>query len=361
MAAFARALPQLATHAARPTFAPAAIRLAALPSSSTSSSARLFSSSARTAFAHHPTPSPRPTPSSAFDALRGAFSKSGGAGSRRGVATSPAPAYYGGAGSKHKVDWGKVGVNVGVGVAGAVGLNLLLNRETSPLQAHEWEYLRSTFKYTGLGLAITAGAATLAFKNGLTYRMMAMNPWVVMGGSLVLSIGSMYGVYATAPDSPAHYAAWGIFSAAQGLTLSPMFFIAPAILGRAGLYTLGATSGIAYVGSTAKSDEYLWMGGPLLAGLGVLIASSLAPMLMPNMALRTLTVLESVGAYGGVAVFSGMLLYRTNQIKSHANLARRGAIPNDPIRESVGMILSVINLFTSIVRVMLLQQGNRRR
>ncbi|GAA5897714.1 hypothetical protein JCM8208_000239 [Rhodotorula glutinis] len=356
MAAFARALPQLATHAARPTFAPAAIRLAALPSSS--STARLFSSSARSAFAHQPSPSPRPSPSSAFDALRGAWSKTG---SKRGVATSPAPAYYGGAGSKQKVDWGKVGVNVGVGVAGAVGLNLLLNRETSPLQAHEWEYLRSTFKYTGLGLAITAGAATLAFKNGLTYRMMALNPWLVMGGSLALSIGSMYGVYATAPDSPAHYAAWGLFSAAQGLTLSPMFFIAPAILGRAGLYTLGATAGIAYVGSTAKSDEYLWMGGPLLAGLGVLIASSLAPMIMPNMALRTLTVLESVGAYGGVAVFSGMLLFRTNQIKGHANLARRGAIPNDPIRESVGLILSVINLFTSIVRVMLLQQGNRRR
>ncbi|KPV72820.1 uncharacterized protein RHOBADRAFT_17756, partial [Rhodotorula graminis WP1] len=246
--------------------------------------------------------------------------------------------------------WGKVGVNVGVGVAGAIGLNLILNRETSPLQAHEWEYLRSTFKYTGLGLAITAGAATLAFKNGLTYRIMALNPWLVMGGSLVLSIGSMYGVYATAPDSPAHYLSWGIFSAAQGLTLSPMFFIAPAILGRAGLYTLGATAGIAYVGSTAKSDEYLWMGGPLLAGLGVLIASSLAPMIMPNMALRTLTVLESVGAYGGVAVFSGMLLFRTNQIKGHANLAQRGAIPNDPIRESVGLILSVINLFTSIVR-----------
>ena len=137
------------------------------------------------------------------------------------------------------------------------------------------EYLRSTFKYTGLGLAITAGAATLAFKNGLTYRMMALNPWLVMGGSLVLSIGSMYGVYATAPDSPAHYLSWGVFSAAQGLTLSPMFFIAPAILGRAGLYTAGAVGGISYVGATAKSDEYMWMGGPLLAGLGVLIASSL--------------------------------------------------------------------------------------
>jgi hypothetical protein len=112
----------------------------------------------------------------------------------------------------------------------------------------------------------------------------------------------------------------------QGLTLSPMFFLNPAILGRAGLYTLGATGGIAYVGATAESEKYLWIvcllllrlkslrtdltpffsqGGPLLAGLGVVICTSLAPMLMPRMALRTLTTLETVGAYGGVAVFSG--------------------------------------------------------
>jgi hypothetical protein len=118
----------------------------------------------------------------------------------------------------------------------------------------------------------------------------------------------------------------------QGLTLSPMFFLNPAILARAGLYTLGATGGIAYVGATAESEKYLWIvshlfllfsfplllslqptdssatslqGGPLLAGLGVLICANLAPMLMPRMALRTLNTLETVGAYGGVAVFSG--------------------------------------------------------
>ncbi|BGP52309.1 hypothetical protein JCM10450v2_008280 [Rhodotorula kratochvilovae] len=359
MAAFARALPQLASHAARPQLAPA-LRAAfhPLPATAPSSSARLFSSSARAHFA--PPPHPR-QPSSAFDALRGAWRKAGAGGAKRGVATSPFGAYSGGAGAKQSVDWSKVGINVGVGIAGAIGLNLALNRETSPIHAHEWEYLRQTFAYTGVGLAITAGTAFLAFKNGFTYRLMALNPWVVMGGSLVLSIGSMYGVYATAPESPAHYLSWGVFSAMQGLTLSPMFFIAPAILGRAGLYTAGAVGGISYVGATAKSDEYMWLGGPLLAGLGVLICSSLAPMLMPNMALRTLTVLESVGAYGGVAIFSGMLLYDTNKIKRHAHMVKTGVIPHDPIRESVGMILSVINLFTSIVRVMLLQQGGRRK
>ncbi|KWU42775.1 hypothetical protein RHOSPDRAFT_29950 [Rhodotorula sp. JG-1b] len=264
--------------------------------------------------------------------------------------------------SLNKIDWSRVGINVGIGAAGAVGLNLLLNSETKPLEAHEWQYLRDTMKWTAVGLGITAGTAFAAFKNGATYRMMAMNPWAVAGISLVAGIGSMMLVFNTAPDTPAHYAAWALFSATQGMTLSPLFFIAPAILGRAGLYTLGATAGISYVGSTAKSDQYLWIGGPLLAGLGVLICTSLAPLVLPaTTSLRTLTMLESVGAYGGVAVFSGMILYRTNQVRHHANLAARGSIPRDPVRESVGLILSVINLFTSIVRVLLLQQGNRRR
>jgi len=45
----------------------------------------------------------------------------------------------------------------------------------------------------------------------------------------------------------------------QGLTLSPMCLVNPAILGRAALYTAGAVGGISYVGATAKSDQYLWL------------------------------------------------------------------------------------------------------
>lgn len=47
-----------------------------------------------------------------------------------------------------------------------------------------------------------------------------------------------------------------------------------------------------------------------MCGLGVLVAASLAPMVLPRMmTVQRLSVLEHVTAYGGVALFSGLILY----------------------------------------------------
>ena len=50
-----------------------------------------------------------------------------------------------------------------------------------------------------------------------------------------------------------------------------MYFLAPAILGRAALLTAGALVPLVYVGTTAENSTFLYLGGALLAGLGVVI------------------------------------------------------------------------------------------
>jgi hypothetical protein len=50
------------------------------------------------------------------------------------------------------------------------------------------------------------------------------------------------------------------------------------------------------------------MGGPLLAGVTVVALSSLAPMALP-LGMRGLAVAEAISLYGGLAVFSGFVLY----------------------------------------------------
>lgn len=138
-----------------------------------------------------------------------------------------------------------------------------------------------------------------------------------------------------------------------------MYFLAPAILGRAALLTAGALVPLVYVGTTAENSTFLYLGGALLAGLGVVIVAGIAPMFLPRMGARTLSTIEHLSAYGGVAVFSGLILYDTQKILNHANLAEQGRMQRDPVRESVSLILDVINLFVKMVQVLLLQQRKK--
>lgn len=91
---------------------------------------------------------------------------------------------------------------------------------------------------------------------------MRANPWLVIGVSLVASVGSMMAVFSTPPEKTGQKLFWWTaFNIAQSATLAPMFFFSPALLARAGLYTAGLVGSLCYVGSTARSDKYLYIGG----------------------------------------------------------------------------------------------------
>lgn len=61
----------------------------------------------------------------------------------------------------------------------------------------ERQFLNETFLHTGLGVGIIGVAAHALHRSGWSYRLMTMNPWVVMGVGLAASIGTMYGTFAT--------------------------------------------------------------------------------------------------------------------------------------------------------------------
>lgn len=106
------------------------------------------------------------------------------------------------AGPGQTFDWRKAAV-AGAVVAGAmVGTNFVLNRETrGGFTPFERDHLNSTFRYTGLGLGMTALGAFSLHKYGIATRIMQANPWVVLGVGLVGGIGSMYACISTNPES----------------------------------------------------------------------------------------------------------------------------------------------------------------
>ncbi|KAI9888439.1 MAG: hypothetical protein M1814_006944 [Vezdaea aestivalis] len=245
-----------------------------------------------------------------------------------------------------------------------VAINVLFNRETREdggMPVYEREYLNQTFMHTGLGIGIIGVAARALHQAGWSYRLMAMNPWVVMIGGVGCSIACMYGTFNTHPDNYVQkYALWTGFNVTQALVLSPLMFMSPAILARAGLYTLGMMGSIAYVGATAKQEKYLYLGGPLLAGVGIVALSGLAPLVLPVTAARTLMWSENIWLYGGLAVFGGFTLYDVQKILQHARLARVGAARKDVVNESVSLELDFLNIFIRMVQILSMRSNNRR-
>ncbi|KAG8219618.1 inhibitor of apoptosis-promoting Bax1-domain-containing protein [Butyriboletus roseoflavus] len=241
--------------------------------------------------------------------------------------------------------WKKFAITAAAVAGTVVVAEGFLNRDTrDSLTTSEQSYLHDSFKYTGGGLVLTALVARSMFRSGFAFRIMSANPWLVLGVSLVGSIGSMMGVYYTPPERTVQkHLFWLGFNACQAATLSPLFFLSPAILSRAALYTCGVVGSLSYVGATAKNDRYLYMGGPLLAGVTVVALSSLAPMALP-LGMRGLAVAESISLYGGLAVFGGFVLYDTQKILQHARMAEMGVIPRDPMKEAIALELDMINI-----------------
>lgn len=157
------------------------------------------------------------------------------------------------------------------------------------------------------------------------------------------------------------YGFWTAFNVTQAALLAPMMFFQPALLARAGIYTVGLMGSIAFVGATAKQDKYLYLGGPLLAGVTLVVLSGLAPMVLPATAARTLMWSERIWLYGGLAVFGGFTLYDVQKILHHARLAQRGHMKRDVVSESVSLELDFINLFVRMVQILGMRSNNNRR
>lgn len=237
-----------------------------------------------------------------------------------------------------------------------VATNLMFNRETREdggMPPFERSYLNETFAHTGLGIGIIGVAASALHRSGWSYRLMSANPWLVIGVSLAASIGTMYGTRATDPENYIQkYALWTGFNLAQAAILSPLMFMQPALLARAGLYTVAMMGSIAFVGATAKQEKYLYLGGPLLAGVCLVAVSGFAPLVLPATAARTLMWSERIWLYGGLAVFGGFTLYDTQKILYHARAAERGLIKRDAVNESISLELDFLNIFIRMVQIM---------
>lgn len=75
--------------------------------------------------------------------------------------------------------------------------------------------------------------------------------------------------------------AWLLHAGVMGAMVAPLCFLGGPILVRAAWYTAGVVGGLSTIAVCAPNDTFLYMGGPLAMGLGVVFCSSIGSMFLP--------------------------------------------------------------------------------
>lgn len=259
------------------------------------------------------------------------------------------------------------GAALGLGALCFYGLGF--GSGTSTLDnAHAWpefvkERIRDTYLYFGGSLAISAASAMAVFRNPTLLNLVSRNGWMSIIGTFAVMIGS--GMLAQSiPYSPgfgSKQLAWAAHSAILGAVIAPMCFIGGPLLIRAAWYTAGVVGGLSTVAVCAPSDKFLYMGGPLAIGLGVVFASSMASMFLPPTTVLGAGI-ASLSLYGGLLLFSGFLLYDTQKIVKRAELYPLYAPrPFDPVNSAMSIYMDTMNIFIRIATILAGGGGNRRK
>ncbi|CAK9800456.1 Growth hormone-inducible transmembrane protein, partial [Anthophora plagiata] len=223
--------------------------------------------------------------------------------------------------------------------------------------------IKTTYMYLGASIASSATAAVLCLRSPVVMDLVMRQGWLAM----LVTIASVWGSGILVQSLPyregfgAKQIAWLIHTGTVGAILAPLYLFAGPLVLRAAWYTAGVVGGLSLVAICAPNEKFLNMGGPLAIGLGVVFASSVGSMFLPP----TTTVgsgLYAMSLYGGLILFSMLLLYDTQRIikqaetyPAHEYMTR----PYDPINNAISVYMDAVNIFVRIVTI-LASGGNRR-
>jgi len=209
---------------------------------------------------------------------------------------------------------------------------------------------------------VTAGTAVAVFRSPAMMNIVMRQGWIAMGVSIAAMIGSGMVVRSIPYQEGfgSKQMAWLVHSAVVGAVIAPMCLLGGPILTRAAWYTAGIVGGLTTVAVTAPSDKFLYMGGPLAMGLGVVFMASLGSAFLPaSTALGA--GLQSISLYGGLVLFSGFMLYNTQKIIHRAeNHSRYGMQKYDPVNNSIGIYMDTVNIFIRIAMILAGGGGKRK-
>ena len=163
--------------------------------------------------------------------------------------------------------------------------------------------VKDTYMYFGGSLFATAGTAAAVFRSPTAMNLVSRGGLMAMGVSIAAMIGSSM-VARSIPYTPgvgAKQMAWLAHCAVVGAVIAPICLLGGPILTRAAWYTAGMVGGLSTVAVCAPSDKFLYMGGPLAMGLGLVFCASIGSAFLPP------TTALGAGMYS-IAIYGGLVL-----------------------------------------------------
>ncbi|KAJ8952269.1 hypothetical protein NQ318_007436 [Aromia moschata] len=227
--------------------------------------------------------------------------------------------------------------------------------------------IKTTYMYFGGSIAVTAASALAAVRSPVIMNLVMRNGFMGLAISLAAIMGT--GMLAQSIEYKegfgAKQMAWLLHTATMGAMVAPLCFLGGPLLIRAAWYTAGVVGGLSTIAVCAPSEQFLYMGGPLAMGLGVVFVSSIGSMFLPpTTALGA--GLYSISLYGGLLLFSAFLLHDTQRIIAQAerypaNPELHGVRPYDPINASISIYLDTLNIFIRIATLLAGGGQNRKK
>lgn len=261
-----------------------------------------------------------------------------------------------------------------LGIAGATGIGALCyyglgmsNVEGALERSVLWpqyvkDRIHSTYAHLGVGFGISAAAAFATFKSPAAMRFFSNGSILAAIGTMAALIGSSV-VVQSIPYEPgfgSKQLAWVGHCSLLGMILAPLSMFGGSAILRAATYTAGIVGGLSAIAVCAPSERFLVSTAPISIGLGAVVASSIGSMFLPPTSKIGLG-LYGISLYGGLIVFSGLLLYDTQKTIKKAELHPAYSMaPYDPINNSLHIYMDIVNIFIRMLAIFG-GGGNQRR
>lgn len=211
--------------------------------------------------------------------------------------------------------------------------------------------IQQVYKYVFGGLAITAGAATVAHITGISKVFFQSR--LAHVGVFVGSIAALITTMISQPNSDRQKTVWAVFTATMGLMISPICHLDKTIIAQAAAITLGLGSVLSFIAYKAEDKRFLSWEGSLMGGLTAISVASFVAWFFPKTAFAY--GVDRLSLYVGCAIFCGLFMASSQTILDASQKSvSTGQSKNDfnAINLSLGLYLDTLNLFLRILRML---------